>query len=81
MIPQALNYYGNRPSVESDHEDELLLEKEGPRTPGIVERGPIGPDEDEGEGLVIGGKREKQSSLRALAIALIGLILTAGMFD
>lgn len=68
--------YGNRPSSDSDNEDELLFEKDGPRTPGLAERGSIGAD-DEGEGLVIGGKKQRPNSLHALIISLILLILLA----
>lgn len=67
--------YGNRPSLDSDSEDELLLEKDVPGTPGLAERGPLAED-DGGEGLIIGGKRQRAAnSLRALIIGL-GLLIT-----
>ena len=68
--------YGNRPSTDSsDSEEEHLLEKEGPLSPGLAERGPLAEDEG-GEGLIIGGKRQRAAnSLRALIICL-GLLIT-----
>jgi dipeptidyl aminopeptidase len=73
-------YYGDGPldAPNSDDEDEALLEKNSPPSPGNVELGHL-DIEDEGEdGLVIGGQKQRPSSLRLLVYSLIVLVLLAG---
>jgi dipeptidyl aminopeptidase len=72
-------YYGGGhfDSHGSDDEAENLLEKD-PQSSGIVERGRLDIEEDESEGLVIGGQKQRPSSLKLLIYSLAALVLLAG---
>jgi dipeptidyl aminopeptidase len=73
-------YYGggNFDPHSSDDEAENLLEKNTPQSPGIVERGRLDIEEEESEGLVVGGQKQRPSSLRLLIYSLAVLVLLAG---
>lgn len=80
--PPTYYGHGSFDPPSSDEEDDAFLEKNGPSTPGIAERGRMGDeDEDEGTGLVLGGgQKQRPSSLRWLIISLVTLIVLAGRF-
>jgi hypothetical protein len=71
-------YYGDGPfdPPSSDDESDELLEKNGLRSPGNVERGHL--DVEDTEGLTIGGQNQRPSSLRVLIYSLLALVLVAG---
>jgi dipeptidyl aminopeptidase B len=74
-------YYGDGSfdPQSSDDEAENLLEKNGAPSPGMVERGRLDFEEDQGEDLVVGGQKQRQSSLQMLIYSLAALILLAGV--
>jgi dipeptidyl aminopeptidase len=73
-------YYGDGPfdPPSSDDESDELLEKNGLRSPGNVERGRLDVEDTEGEGLMIRGQNQRPSSLRVLIYSLLALVLIAG---
>jgi len=76
---QPSAYYDNHFNPHgSDDEADNLLEKNAPQSPEIVERGRLDIEEDEGEDFVIGGQKQRPSSLRLLIYSLAGLVLLAG---
>ena len=70
-------YYGGGPfdPHSSDDEAERLLEKNVPQSSGIAE---LDIEDDEGEDLVVGGQKQRPSSLRLLIYSLVALVLLAG---
>jgi dipeptidyl aminopeptidase len=68
-------YYGDGPfdPPSSDEEDETLLDKDEPSSPGFAEEGSFG---DSGSRIK---SRQRPASLRALIISLVALVTLAGI--
>ena len=78
--PHPSKYYDDSSfnAPNSDDEADQLLEKNGLRSPGTVELGPLDVEEDEGEVFPIRGQDQRRSSLRLLIYSLVVLVLLAG---
>lgn len=73
-------YYGDGAfdPPSSDEEEDALLEKDVPGSPGLAERGDLGEDNDDREMLVVGKAQKRALSLKRLLISLAAFVFIAG---